>query len=176
MEKINQKAILGLGSNLGDRLKNLQTSCRHIEENLGQIISTSNVYETKPWGFESENNFLNACVMLKTKLSPVELLYGIQLIEKGLGRIRSQGKHYVSRPIDIDILFFENTEIVTKDLQIPHPLYHERLFVLYPLMDLNETFFSKPTYETISELIDQCMEEERPSVFAENWFHSFNGN
>lgn len=173
MEKVEKKIILGLGSNLGDRLQNLKAACLLINQTLGRISNASKIYESKPWGFHSENDFLNTCITLESVLDPLYLLKRIQAIEKELGRVRENKGNYCSRPIDIDILFIENISLNTPELQIPHPLYQERLFVLYPLLDLNETFLSKPPYEAIDELINQCIDEDKPSVFEENWFHSF---
>lgn len=129
-----------MGSNLGDRTANLNKALALIEERVGPIEKVSNFYTTKPEGFESENEFINAAVCVHTSLSALELLHVTQQIEKDLGReCKSiKGRHF-DRPIDIDILYYNLEQINLPDLIVPHPRMHVRQFVLQPLCDIAPT-------------------------------------
>jgi 2-amino-4-hydroxy-6-hydroxymethyldihydropteridine diphosphokinase len=98
--------FLGVGTNLGNRERNLKEAVARIEEYIGRVLKSSSVYETEPWGFQSGNEFLNMVVKVETKLIPSVLLERILMIESLLGRVRNE-KQYSSRVIDIDILFYE---------------------------------------------------------------------
>ncbi len=138
----NPKTIyLSLGSNLGNKMYNLQNAVFKISENIGKILAISNVYESASWGFESED-FLNICIAIKSKLTPTEVLKEIHNIEKNLGRIRGEViQGYLPRSIDIDIIYYEYEIINTNELTIPHPTLQERLFVLKPLSDIAPQFY-----------------------------------
>ena len=149
------KAILGLGTNLGDREKNLFTTLGHITEQVGRVVKISPVYETEPWGFESEDTFLNAVILVETNLKPCSLLGRLLMIEAFMGRLR-EGKSYSSRIIDIDILFFSDSIINEGDLVVPHPKLHLRRFVLTPLSDIEPELIHPVIKKTISELLAEC--------------------
>lgn len=128
---------LGLGTNLGDREKNMRTAFEKIEKLIGPIVRQSAFFVTEPWGFESENVFLNAAVCCQTSLSPREVLALTQQIEREMGRTQKSVAHvYHDRIIDIDILLYDQLTINEPDLQIPHPLMHQRDFVMKPLMEI----------------------------------------
>lgn len=134
---------LSLGSNLGNRRQMLFGAIEKINEKVGNVVRQSSFYETKPWGFESENLFLNAAVKVTTKLSPIELLEVTQQIEREMGRrkkttLNSQllTPNYSDRPIDIDILLYDDLHVDLPELKIPHPLMQERDFVLVPLREI----------------------------------------
>ena len=131
------KVFLGLGTNLGDKRNNLLTAVTNIEEKIGKVTSLSSFYETEPWGFESENSFLNAALCVETSLDPATILHIIKEIEIEMGRTqKSVNKIYSDRPIDIDILLYDDLTIETDELIIPHPLMTERDFVMKPLMEI----------------------------------------
>ena len=148
---------LSLGSNLGDRQINIQSALNQIDKRAGNIISISKLYENPSFGFEGDM-FYNCCIGLKTILSPIELLNEILLIEKEGGRIRKIEEGYLSRTIDIDILFYENQTINSDELKVPHPKLHERNFVIKPLLDIAKgkihPFFKKSILEIGDELKD----------------------
>lgn len=148
---------LSLGSNLGDRQINIQSALNQIDKRAGNIISISKLYENPSFGFEGDM-FYNCCIGLKTILSPIELLNEILLIEKEGGRIRKIEEGYLSRTIDIDILFYENQTINSDELKIPHPKLHERNFVIKPLLDIAKgkihPFFKKSILEIGDDLKD----------------------
>ena len=128
--------FLSLGTNLGNKQDNLQVALRHIAEKAGVIIAQSSIIETEPCGFLSENMFLNMVVKIETALSPFEVLKKTQEIERLMGRTQKTQHSYQDRIIDIDIILYDNVVIDTPELKLPHPLYHERDFVLKPLCEI----------------------------------------
>ncbi|MGD0331044.1 MAG: 2-amino-4-hydroxy-6-hydroxymethyldihydropteridine diphosphokinase [Nitrososphaeria archaeon] len=128
------KIYLALGSNVGDRASNLKKAIELLRRKI-QEIKLSLVYETKPVGYEKQDNFLNMVLEGKTELSPIQLLEFVKQVEKDTGRIRRFNGG--PREIDVDILFYDDLIYHDGQLDIPHPRLHERDFVLRPLMDLN---------------------------------------
>ena len=128
---------LGLGTNLGDKRKNLNDAIRMLENLVGEVEKVSSVIETEPEGFKSDNMFLNAVVKVRTTLSPFELLDITQDVEKSLGRKeKSSNGIYHDRVIDIDILLYDDINISTPRLVIPHPRMAQREFVMTPLAEI----------------------------------------
>lgn len=146
---------LGVGTNQGDRDENLARALNLIGQKTGRIIRSSSVYEAEPWGFESSHLFLNMVVKVETELPPLTLLETVHVIEDELGRKRST-RRYVSRVMDIDILFYGNEILETKELVIPHPLIGERKFVLVPLAEIEPLFVHPVLRKTISQLLTGC--------------------
>lgn len=131
------RVYLSLGANLGDRRANMNMAVELIDENVGKVVRRSSMIETEPWGFESDNKFLNMCVALDTQLSPLQLLHATQDIERQLGRkSKSVNGVYSDRLIDIDILLYDDLHIQTPELTIPHPNMRSRDFVMRPLMEI----------------------------------------
>lgn len=128
---------LSLGANIGNRKRTIREAIEKIEEMVGVVVRQSTLYETKPWGFESPNDFINACICVETGLLPHKLLLTTQKIEKELGRIgKSVNQEYHDRVIDIDILLYDDLSIDEPDLKIPHPLMNQRDFVMKPLQEI----------------------------------------
>jgi len=146
-----QKIYISLGSNIGDRHQQLQNAVHAISKEIGSITNVSKVYKTVSWGFEG-NNFYNACLVGYTNFSPEVVLKKCLAIEEQLGRIRSNSKEYQNRTIDIDVLFYENKIVHEAGLQIPHPLLHERKFVVQPLSDIAPSKVHPVLKKTISDL------------------------
>ena len=137
---INHQVYLGLGSNLGDKAWNLSEAIRLIGERVGQVLRQSSFIETEPWGFQSDNSFLNAVILCETDKTPREVLLLTQQIERDMGRRqKSVSVGYIDRTIDIDILLYDDLTIDEPDLQIPHPLMHQRDFVMRPLEEIQTT-------------------------------------
>lgn len=130
-------AYLSLGSNLGDRHATMQSAILLLGKQAGTVDRVSSAIETEPWGFKSANKFLNMCVRIITTLSPEQLLATTKDIELQLGRTtKSVNGQYHDRPIDIDILTYDDLHINTPSLTLPHPHMHERDFVMIPLREI----------------------------------------
>lgn len=127
---------LGLGTNIGNRRGNLVKAAALLAERVGDILALSGFMETEPWGFDSENLFLNAAIKMETPLTPDELLSATQAIEREMGREKKSDGTYHDRVIDIDILLYDNRVIEQLGLIVPHPLMQERLFVMAPLAEI----------------------------------------
>ena len=145
--------FLALGSNIGHKEENLQQAITEITLRAGKILSVSAFYYSEPWGFISDNTFVNNCIALSTYLSPVQLLGVLQTIESDMGRkAKSVEGVYADRIIDIDILLFGSHIVDTPTLQIPHPLMCTRDFVLIPLAEIAGEIMHPIMLKNISEL------------------------
>jgi 2-amino-4-hydroxy-6-hydroxymethyldihydropteridine diphosphokinase len=153
--------FLGIGTNLGNRENNLKNAIASIGLSIGPVLMSSSIYETEPWGFQSEEEFLNIVLKLETNLAPVVLLERIHTIESLLGRVRGP-EQFSSRVIDIDILLYEDMIIDEDNLKIPHPLLQERRFVLVPLCEIAAELLHPVLKKTIEELLEEC--EDRGEV------------
>lgn len=147
-----QTAYLSLGSNLGNREANLRDAIKALGQ-IGNMLKCSSFIETEPWHFKSPHSFLNVAVCIETELAPLPLLEATQEIEHNMGRQRkTQDGQYQDRLIDIDILFYGGQVIEHPRLQIPHPLLHQRLFVLQPLSEIAPSFVHPLLNKTVLEL------------------------
>jgi 2-amino-4-hydroxy-6-hydroxymethyldihydropteridine diphosphokinase len=150
------KTYLSLGSNIYDREHNIEDALDRIIENIGVVTKSSSYYETEPWGFQSDESFLNIAVEVETDLSPDDLMETITKIENRMGRIRDEKVRYTSRIIDIDILLYGDMVINDANLTIPHPRMHERNFVLEPLDEIAPGVVHPVFEKPVSELLDTC--------------------
>lgn len=108
-----------------------------VGQRVGSVVARSSFIETEPWGFESDNKFLNCCIKVQTALTPHQCLIETQKIERELGRKhKSVNQHYADRPIDIDLLLYDNLQVDEPDLKLPHPHMQERDFVMIPLREI----------------------------------------
>ena len=148
-----------LGSNIGERESFISKSMEQIEENIGEIITESSVFETIPWGNENQNNFLNSVIKIKTPFDSFKVLKKSQEIENNLGRVRVE--KWGERTIDIDILFYNNKIINTKELIIPHPLIQQRKFVLVPLSEIAPNYTHPILKKSISTLLSECKDNQK---------------
>lgn len=153
--KIQRLTYLSLGSNQGDKLKNLQEAIHKIAENIGAIQKISSVYETGSWGYEGED-FYNICISVSTYLQPESLLKKLLIIEKELGRKRNKTKQYSDRRIDIDILLFDNEIVFSKDVIIPHPRMLDRKFVLVPLVEIAKNTLHPIEKKQLYHCLNSC--------------------
>lgn len=144
---------LGLGTNLGNKEQNLRMAVQKIEERIGKIVSLSAFYVTAPWGFASDNSFLNAVACVEIPLRPLEVLKETQAIERELGRTsKSMGGVYSDRLIDIDLLLYGDTIMDEEGLILPHPLMTERRFVMEPLAEIAPDVMHPVLHKTMKEL------------------------
>lgn len=133
---MTHQLYLSLGSNLGNKKKNLEDALSLIGDLVGHVCRVSSFIETEPWGFDSKNTFLNAACLVETALTPEQCLNITQEIERKLGRKAKSVDNYEDRPIDIDLLSYDNLNINTPELTLPHPRMHEREFVMIPLKEI----------------------------------------
>ena len=155
---------LQLGSNIGDRLDNLDQSIKIITERIGNVLEKSSVYESTPWGVENQRNFLNQVIFVKSNFDPYTILDLVLQIEKDMGRIRIE--KWGERIIDIDILFIDDLIIESENLCIPHEFIAKRKFVLQPMCEIAPGFIHPKLNKTISQLLEECIDEEKVNVYA----------
>lgn len=146
---------IALGSNLGDKFKNLQEAVNAIHKTIGQIKHISRVYKSPAFGFEGDD-FLNAALVVESSLLPGDVLIDLLAIEKSLGRERHAKGVYEARPIDLDIIFVEDQIIASEYLTVPHPELGKRRFVLQPLNDLDPKMTHPGSGKEVSELLNEC--------------------
>lgn len=149
------KAYIGLGTNIGNKRRNLITAAALLAERTGDVLSISSFYETEPWGFESDNTFLNAALLLETELEPLQLLSLTQEIEKEMGRTQKSDGAYHDRIIDLDILLYDLCVINDAALVVPHPLMHKRQFVMEPLAEIAPMLVHPILNKTMLELAEE---------------------
>jgi 2-amino-4-hydroxy-6-hydroxymethyldihydropteridine diphosphokinase len=147
-------AYLLLGTNLGNKKQNLHEATVHLSQQAGQILKSSSVYETMPWGVTDQPSYWNQVLLLQTTLVAQELLQVINTIEKELGRERRI--RWEARIIDIDILYFNDLVIETASLSIPHPRMASRRFTLVPLAEIAPHFVHPVLGKTSLELLENC--------------------
>lgn len=153
-----------LGGNIGNRQELLSEAVNKMTDRLGEFINASELYETEPWGFTHEQNFLNQVVVFDSELSALDILDKTQAIEKELGRVRKTTQ-YCERTIDIDILFYGDEQIENERLSVPHPRIQERSFALYPLEELIPEFRHPILKKSIKQLKDECTDELKVNKF-----------
>ena len=151
---------LGLGTNIGNKKENLTRAIEALSLALGNYTALSPFMETEPWGFDSDNTFLNCVVAYETSIPPTQLLNTTESIERELGRTtKSTGGIYHDRVIDIDILLYGYEIIETPRLTIPHPLMHLRDFVLEPLDSIAPHAIHPTTDKSMEKLVAVLKEQ-----------------
>jgi 2-amino-4-hydroxy-6-hydroxymethyldihydropteridine diphosphokinase len=155
-DEMSHRVFLGLGSNLGDKEKNINDAYAKIEERIGKIVSKSAFYVTSPEGFASENSFVNVVCEVVSKVSVNDVFVITQTIEKQLGRTgKSKNGKYADRPIDIDILMIDDLIIDRPELTVPHPRMHLREFVLLPFSEIAPDMLHPILKQTVGELLER---------------------
>jgi len=150
----------GLGTNLGDKENNLQSAIDKIKKRIGKVLFQSAFHVSAPWGFKSENSFLNAVIAVETEHSPLSIIEETQSIEKEIGRKKkSSGGVYSDRLIDIDILLYDNLILHTDNLDIPHPLMTERAFVMKPLCEIAPELIIPGTEKSVQRFCEELNDE-----------------
>lgn len=157
---MTKRLYLSLGTNLGNKRENLTRAIELLSLALGKCIAVSQFIETAPWGFDSENGFLNCVAAFETAVAPMQLLDMTESIERELGRTqKSNNGHYRDRIIDIDILLYGDNIIVSDRLTIPHPLMHKRDFVLEPLAEIAPDTQHPVLHKSIKQLMEENKEQ-----------------
>ena len=151
--------FLLLGSNLGNKQDFIVGALQEIESDIGEIEISSGMYATEPWGFESNEEFVNMVIRVKTKLSANDVLRQIHTIENNFGRTRHSKTGYSSRKLDIDILFYDQVIMETESLEIPHPRLHKRRFALEPMLEIAPVMVHPKLNKTIEELHRECQDK-----------------
>ena len=154
------KVYLSIGSNKGNRSVLINKAIDEIEKKVGIIISRSSIYQSKSWGFDS-NDFYNLCLLIDTDIVPKSLLIKLKKIEKSMGREDIDGS-YSERFIDIDILFYDNIITDSEDLKIPHPKIEIRKFVLIPMLEIADDYVHPILNKTIRQLDNECDDQGIP--------------
>ncbi len=154
------RLFLLLGGNLGNKERIFTNARIRLEEELGQITQMSSVYETEPWGFQSDYLFWNQVILIETEQSPCEALKKTKAIEQELGRVR-KAERYSSRLIDIDLLFYDDLVFHEPQLELPHPRIIDRRFVLEPLSEIAPNMLHPVFRQTIMELLENCSDTLR---------------
>ena len=151
--EIKNTFYLSIGSNLGDRLSNLQFAINSLKAIDCEILAASSVYESEPLGFSADQTFFNAALKGHTFANEEELMTSLLNIEKIAGRERNNSKEYSSRPLDLDIIFFNESVVKTEFLEIPHPRYRARNFVLLPLIEIQKELCDPTDLKPLSEIL-----------------------
>lgn len=154
------KVYFSIGSNKGNRSGLINEAIDKIDIIIGKVVLKSSIYETKSWGFNS-NNFYNICILLESTLTPELILNKILTIEKDMGRFKTTDQ-YSDRCIDIDILFFDNMIVNSKSLEIPHPRIQLRKFVLIPMLELTPDLIHPILNKSIRQLELECVDKDQP--------------
>jgi 2-amino-4-hydroxy-6-hydroxymethyldihydropteridine diphosphokinase len=158
-DKRKNEVFISLGANQGDPRRQLPQAIELITEQLGELLKQSAIYRSEPWGNAELDWFYNQVISVDTALSPEEVLSQLQHIEKKLGRKKPAiSGHYEARPIDLDILSYEDRLVNTTNLTIPHPLLHERKFVLIPLVEIAAEWQHPVLGAKASEMLLNCMD------------------
>ena len=153
-----ETVFLSIGTNLGQKEENLRNAVAMINSEAGRVAASSSIYETEPWQMESGNTFFNMVVEIETSLCPDVLLAKLLEIENRMGRVR-RSNIYISRIIDIDILFFDSLIINAGNLTIPHPHIAHRRFVLEPLAEITSSFIHPVLKKSVETLLESCPDE-----------------
>lgn len=142
-----------MGSNLGDKLNNLKTALSLLKKLPLSLEKISTPFETEPLYFESSNKFINLAIKLKTSLSPFSLFFELKKIEFSMGRVKTP--YYTDRPIDLDIIFYEDLVMESELLKIPHPRAFERAFVMLPLLEIAPDFIDPLSGKTLKKIYQE---------------------
>ena len=159
-----KQTVLLLGSNIDNRLELLAAASSLIMAQIGSVVVASSIYESDPWGFDSNNSFLNQALLIKTNISPEKVLEKCLSIESQLGRTRNENGVYADRNIDIDILLYEDLIVSSEALEIPHPRMHQRRFCMEPLVEIAPNWVVPTFQKTTSQILAVCSDLSKISI------------
>lgn len=150
--------FIGLGSNEGNSFQILSDAYLDLKKNVGYLIASSSIYETAPWGFESKNSFLNAVLKFETNHTPEEILNILQYLETKAGRKRNESENYTDRTLDLDLLYYDNVLSDKEELVLPHPRISKRLFVLWPMVEIDAEWIDARHQKSMKQLLDETVD------------------
>jgi len=152
-------AYIGIGSNINDKVLQCEKAISEIIKiDSHKLLAQSPLFRTQPMGYISQDWFVNGVIKIETDLEPLDLLRSLKAIEFQMGR--SETFRWGPRSIDLDILFFDDREIQTEELQVPHPRLHERQFVLIPLSKIDRSLVHPALKKTVGELLESLNEDQ----------------
>lgn len=149
-----KEVFISLGTNLGNRTENLKKAIRKVESQLGRLIKSSSVYETRPWGNTNQPDFLNQVILIHGDQTAKDCLYGLSSIERQMGRTREE--KWGARIIDLDLLYVDDQIIHTETVTLPHPGIPHRRFVLVPLVEIAPEFIHPQLKKSQRQLLQEC--------------------
>ena len=161
------KVIIAVGSNKGDRLTFIKEALKKIVE-LGQISAVASLYQSSAYGFTNQSDFYNTVIVMKTDMAPKQLLIKLKKIEKQVGRI--ENIRWGPREIDLDIILYNQRQLNYKELTIPHPDFHNRIFVLQPLAEIEPELRVPGMNKSISNLLNKCKDKTIIEILNEDWY------
>ena len=152
-------AHIGFGSNLGDKVDQCEQGVREIlSVDRHRLLARSSLYKTEPLGYLDQDWFVNGVIQIETELGPPDLLRSMKEIESRLGRVETL--RWGPRAIDLDLLFFDDQVIETEEVKVPHPLLHERQFVLIPLAEIDGRLLHPVLGKTVGELLENLTQDQ----------------
>ena len=161
------EVYIAIGSNLGNRLEYLRNAVNSLNK-VGKVLAIAKLYQSGAYGYSRQPSFYNSAVLLETKLAPVELLNALKNIEKKGGR--KKRVRWGPREIDLDIIFYDQKMLQTKQLTLPHPDFHNRRFVLQPLADIAPDFVSPTHRKSVLELLNNCQDSTKNKLIETEWY------
>ncbi|RPG60500.1 MAG: 2-amino-4-hydroxy-6-hydroxymethyldihydropteridine diphosphokinase [Flavobacteriales bacterium TMED191] len=161
---MKHNCYISIGSNIGNRVLNIDNSIMHLSH-FSKIIKSSSYYETSPWGYIDKRDYINIILQIQTSLTPHLLLKKIKLIESKMGRKKSNLSNYSARIIDLDIIFYDNIILSDINLIIPHPKLYNRKFVLVPLCELSPNIKCPFRKETVEDILLNSDDNSNISLF-----------
>lgn len=147
--------FIGLGSNEGNSFQILSDAYLDLKKNVGYLTASSSFYETAPWGFESENSFLNAVLKFETNHTAEEIMNILQYLESKAGRKRYESENYTDRTLDLDLLYYDDLISDREELEVPHPRISERLFVLKPMVEIDAEWIDVRHKKSVKQLLKE---------------------
>lgn len=154
MDKLHN-VYIAFGTNMGNRRRMIEYALILCSDLIGRAVALSEIRSSMPVGYDSDHEYLNGVFHFETRLEPEDILARCMAIERELGRVRTPGAGYEDRPMDLDILFYDDAIISTENLEIPHPRMHQRRFTLEPMCDIAPDFVHPVLKRTMKELLDE---------------------
>ncbi len=161
--------FIGLGSNEGNSLQILREAAFELKKNLGILLKSSSLYETAPWGFESERPFLNGAIKFETEHQPSEVLNMLHYLEAKAGRKRLETSEYTDRTLDLDLLYYDDLLSDEVSIQVPHPRIAQRNFVLFPLAEIDPDWLDARMQKTVREMLLEVKDLSEIKILHETW-------